>query len=169
MAIPTTPKPQPQADDDHTVHMCGKCNGTGFYCMGTLNDKPYSRTGFQCHPCGGTGWRVRIKRGRKQAVQARQYKENAIAQLKGTLARLSEAEDQLQRVQGDLAFQVANGTKEVYLRGSRKLVAQVEKKVEFLDQSVTTQMDAMQADDDAVDAAQGGATVRHNRGDVRTM
>ena len=45
-------KPQPSANH----YACGKCFGTGFYCMGTLNGKPYSHTGFTCYPCGGAGW-----------------------------------------------------------------------------------------------------------------
>lgn len=156
MAIPREPKPKPQVDDDHSAHLCGKCNGTGFYCMGMLDGRPYSRTGFTCHPCAGTGWRVRIKRGRKQAVQLRKYRESRIAQVQGTLARLSEAEDQLARVQATLAAEVANGTKDVYLRGSRKQVLQLQHKVAQLDESATQQMDALQADDDEVDEAQSG-------------
>ena len=45
-------KPAPNA------RVCNKCGGTGFYCMGTINDQPYSHTGFDCHPCHGTGWKL---------------------------------------------------------------------------------------------------------------
>ena len=36
--------------------ICSKCNGTGKYCMGIENGRPYSRTGFTCYPCHGTGY-----------------------------------------------------------------------------------------------------------------
>ena len=49
--------------DNHTL--CLKCNGTGFYCMGTENGKPYSHTGFECYPCHGTGWKLPNKRIKK--------------------------------------------------------------------------------------------------------
>ena len=35
---------------------CPNCGGTGFYCMGVENGQPYSRTGFSCFKCSGTGW-----------------------------------------------------------------------------------------------------------------
>lgn len=55
------PLPKPEAPEGYTVVMCWKCSGTGFFCMGTNNGKPYSLTGFDCWPCNGTGWRTRRK------------------------------------------------------------------------------------------------------------
>ena len=70
MSSPTSPKPMPEVDEFHTAHECSKCGGTGFYCMGVENGRPYSRTGFRCYGCGGTGWKVTWKRGAKKAFWA---------------------------------------------------------------------------------------------------
>lgn len=45
---------KPQPSENHRA--CSKCGGTGFYCMGLENGNPFSRTGFVCYPCNGTGW-----------------------------------------------------------------------------------------------------------------
>jgi len=39
-----------------TSRPCSSCGGTGFYCMGVENGRPYSRTGFNCFRCDGSGW-----------------------------------------------------------------------------------------------------------------
>ena len=52
----------PACEPGYKAEPCWKCSGTGFYCMGTENGKPYSLTGFDCHPCNGTGYKVRKDR-----------------------------------------------------------------------------------------------------------
>ena len=56
-----TVKSQPKLVDNQTCHVCNKCGGTGFYCMGVLNGQPYSHTGFTCYGCKGLGWVVKKK------------------------------------------------------------------------------------------------------------
>ena len=34
---------------------CLKCGGTGRWCLGIINGKPFSNTGFDCWSCDGTG------------------------------------------------------------------------------------------------------------------
>lgn len=78
-------KPQPAAPEGMEAVPCWKCNGTGFYCMGTVNGVPYSYTGYVCFPCGGEGWRYRKTRPAKKVlseaaqrgVEARREKSRA--------------------------------------------------------------------------------------------
>jgi DnaJ-class molecular chaperone len=35
--------------------VCPKCEGSGLYCMGTLDGRPFSPTGTTCWKCNGTG------------------------------------------------------------------------------------------------------------------
>lgn len=51
------PKPTGLPSNEAAV-LCSKCDGTGFYCMGTRNGVPYSKTGFDCYTCGATGWKI---------------------------------------------------------------------------------------------------------------
>jgi len=58
-------KPKPAVSEDKTACMCNKCAGSGVYAMEVRNGRPWSLTGTKCRPCGGRGWVVRYKRGRK--------------------------------------------------------------------------------------------------------
>lgn len=62
------PAKKPQPSPNH--YACGKCFGTGFYCMGIHNGKPYSHTGFTCYPCGGAGWLLSKFPAKAPAVQS---------------------------------------------------------------------------------------------------
>ena len=58
LTVPTGTKPKPLTGEDEIAFECLKCGGTGFFCMGTENGRPFSLTGFDCYPCAGTGWMV---------------------------------------------------------------------------------------------------------------
>ena len=63
MSIPTKIRTQPRYNQEtHTCKQCNKCGGTGFYCMGVMDGRPYSYTGFACNKCGGKGWQIRTKK-----------------------------------------------------------------------------------------------------------
>jgi hypothetical protein len=69
--IPATIKRQPAYNQEtHTCRQCNKCGGTGFYCMGVENGRPYSYTGFACRLCGGKGWQIRPKKAPKSALKS---------------------------------------------------------------------------------------------------
>jgi len=90
MKLEILPKPT-NIDADHAATPCDKCAGTGFYCMGTENGRPYSQTGFTCYPCDGTGWKILtaayVKRlEREDAKAAEKAAEIKAEQAKADLA-----------------------------------------------------------------------------------
>ena len=52
-------KSAPLATSERSVEICTKCYGTGAFCLGLLNGKPYSNTGFTCYRCSGSGYIVK--------------------------------------------------------------------------------------------------------------
>lgn len=54
-------KPAPKVDENHVAVPCRKCNGTGKFCRGMLDGRPFSFTGFDCWTCRGSGWFIHKK------------------------------------------------------------------------------------------------------------
>ena len=58
MSFTLKKKTPPACEPGYKADPCWKCSGTGFFCMGTNNGSPYSLTGFDCYPCGATGYKI---------------------------------------------------------------------------------------------------------------
>lgn len=68
----------------NNTKVCPKCKGTGFYCMGYVNNQPYSQTGFVCFACNGVGYIEIKKRLTRQERQQQLCDAANTVQLKGT-------------------------------------------------------------------------------------